>query len=408
MYSTPVRLAAASAALLSLLLTTIACSSEEAEPASSAAPASVLEGEPVLVGFANTEGAGAAGGSPEVTRAALAAERYVNTAGGIGGRPIQLVPCATTGAPESSIACANTFVQKGVVAVIPGLDQGVDSMLPILDEAAIPVVGVSALGPKAMTSPQVTLMSAPATQLMSASFKLLAEDGAQRAVYLVAGIPGAQTGFDLYIKPFAEQNGLDVSLATYAPSAPDYTTALAAARARNADTIVYSGDENGCTDFVNAAKRLGFTGRVLTGTCTQFVQKLGARAEGVQMLSLTWPTDARPSAPTDKQKDLDDFESAMAAADLASQQSGVSMIGFAGVVNLARVLTTMTGPIDGPSVSAGLGALRDFDTFAGQKVTCDPKPLADSASCGTGVLALTVTSDGSLEARGNDFYSVIG
>src|SRR5207302_2001739 len=58
-------------------------------------------GNPIVIGLINTEDA-PVGSFPDLRRGALAAQRYVNdTFGGVGGRRLQIVACATNGTPES-------------------------------------------------------------------------------------------------------------------------------------------------------------------------------------------------------------------------------------------------------------------------------------------------------------------
>src|SRR5438270_11972743 len=94
-------------------------SKSTAPPPSSSAPSNAI-----VIGLINTEDA-PVGSFPDLRRGALAAARYVNdTYGGVGRRPIEIVPCVSDGTPESSQACANRLLAQHPVAVIGGVDLG--------------------------------------------------------------------------------------------------------------------------------------------------------------------------------------------------------------------------------------------------------------------------------------------
>lgn len=78
-------------------------------------------GTPIKVGMVNTEGAPGLD-FPEMRTVADLSVAYLNEHGGWGGRPIVLEHCAAAGSPESSQACAEELVGKGVETVILGLD----------------------------------------------------------------------------------------------------------------------------------------------------------------------------------------------------------------------------------------------------------------------------------------------
>jgi ABC-type branched-subunit amino acid transport system substrate-binding protein len=61
------------------------------------------------------------GDEPETRVAALAAQSYINSHGGIGGRTLKVVPCNGKNDPQTDVQCATEFVNDGAVAV-HGLD----------------------------------------------------------------------------------------------------------------------------------------------------------------------------------------------------------------------------------------------------------------------------------------------
>ena len=60
--------------------------------------------------------------SPTIRAAIEGGVDYLNQHGGIGGRPIELETCIVNGSPETSQACAQELIGKGVELVLLGLD----------------------------------------------------------------------------------------------------------------------------------------------------------------------------------------------------------------------------------------------------------------------------------------------
>ena len=69
---------------------------------------------------------------PEIRQAFESGVNYVNEElGGINGRPMKAETCNLDITPESSVNCANQFVEKNVVVAVQGVDVAADAALPI-------------------------------------------------------------------------------------------------------------------------------------------------------------------------------------------------------------------------------------------------------------------------------------
>ena len=95
-------------------------------------------GEPMVVGLVNSEGTPGLD-FPEIRVDIEAAVDYLNEHGGFGGRPIDLITCASKGSPESSQACAQEMAGKNAELVLLGLDLFPD--YATYTAAGIPVIG---------------------------------------------------------------------------------------------------------------------------------------------------------------------------------------------------------------------------------------------------------------------------
>ena len=118
-------------------------STETAAPAVTEAP-STEDGPPtgkeMKIGMVNTEGGAGGLDFPDIRRFVEASIEYTNEHGGLGNRPVKLETCVVKGSPETSQACAQELVGKGVELIILGLDLFPD--YKTYDAAKIPVIGV--------------------------------------------------------------------------------------------------------------------------------------------------------------------------------------------------------------------------------------------------------------------------
>ncbi|MFM8387744.1 MAG: ABC transporter substrate-binding protein [Actinomycetota bacterium] len=83
-------------------------------------------GDEIVIGMVNTEGGAGGLDFPDIRRFLEAGVGYSNEHGGLGNRPIRLESCVVKGDPETSQACAQELVGKGVELVLVGLDLFID------------------------------------------------------------------------------------------------------------------------------------------------------------------------------------------------------------------------------------------------------------------------------------------
>ena len=125
---------------------------ESTEPTDTEAPDDVegfaalapADGDPIVVGMVNTEGAPGLD-FPEIATSTQATVDFLNDHGGLGGRQIEFEVCTAAGSPETSQACAQELVGKGVDLIFLGLDlfPGFDTFTA----ADMPVTGVLPIFP---------------------------------------------------------------------------------------------------------------------------------------------------------------------------------------------------------------------------------------------------------------------
>jgi Periplasmic binding protein len=147
-------------------------------------------GDEVVLGLVNTEGVPGLD-FPDIRIGIQASADYLNQHGGLGGRPIRLETCVSKGAPESSQACAQELVGKGVEVVLLGLDLFPD--YATFKAAGVPVVGVLPVLPPDYSADALFLTGGNATT-MAAVARVAKEHFDAKSVGIVsADNPGANS-----------------------------------------------------------------------------------------------------------------------------------------------------------------------------------------------------------------------
>ena len=355
----------------------------------------------IPVGFLN-QGQGAAA-LPNAGAGAPAAVTYLNAHGGINGKKINLITCDTDGTPATSVACANRFVQEKVAVVVQGIDLGSDSAVPILEGAGIPLVGHTGFGPVQSNSSHAFFFGAAPGAYTAGPAVVVAENmGLKSLAFTNIDAPPARAYTKIALEPVVKNLGLDLDVSYYPASAPNYSSVMASLLAKRPDAVLIIGPEQVCTGMLQAAKSLGFKGKILAGSCTAFIKADPASAEGAFTASDLYQA-GDDTLPADKKAELAIFDGAMAKNE--KYKDGFSQNSFSATMDLATVLKTTNGDYSSTAILEALRNVRDMSSFMGQTLNCDGKQWPGEKSvCGAGLIEYEV-KDGRLSNFTNGFVN---
>lgn len=335
----------------------------------------LLSGRPVVVGFVNLEGA-PAGSIPQLRLGSEAAVEYINAElNGLEGRPIELDVCITNGSPESSIACANRMVERGVVAVLGGVDLGSAASLPILTAAGIPYVGTTPLLPSDFTTDGAFTLDPGGLGTAASAAYAADELGANRVTILHADDPPGKQLAEAFVRPVLLDHGVpaeNVELIAERLDAADMAPAVAAATQGDPDTVIVVFPPPVCSRIMQAAGALGVEARMFyVGRCSDpsALAAGGAGAEGAYFFSSILNVDAHPDDPdvrlySEKIEQYGGPEVDSTSYDTAR--------GFATTMTFYQRLATLDPENVTPStVSAAFRGAVDVPAFMGPPYTCD-------------------------------------
>ncbi len=143
--------------------------------------------------------------APDSRKTAEAAARWANdNLGGIGGRPIELVPCLTSAPRVLHKGCANELVRNDdLVAVVLATDTSSDLIVPIVTGAGIPYV--TAVGPAGPISPLRLLRGDRWRSPTTAAWRSAQESGYEKVTMIALNISGITVGIDEFAEPAFEK-----------------------------------------------------------------------------------------------------------------------------------------------------------------------------------------------------------
>jgi branched-chain amino acid transport system substrate-binding protein len=349
--------------------------------------------EPVRVGVANLEGSAVS--LAEIREGVEAGVEYVNAElDGINGRPLELVVCKTDVAPETSVNCANQFVESGVVAVFSAVDIGVDAALPVLEDAGIPIIGLAPGGPDTNEAVGDAFMIVSSSQeSVAAAFKVQEQLGINNIVITLPDAPDIRGLSEQVVEPIAEELGLDVVDVFY-PLDVDWTTLAATILDDDPDAVILgSAQEPVCIAAIQALRAAGYDGLIHAGACTQMIDQLTPEELENTIVTSQFYDRKFTEIPEKVQRDFEIFDRYIEVDE--SQSEYYAQFGFILGVDGATMLQQVEGDVTAASVLETLPTVQGDSFFqdTGEGYDCSAVSWPGTTACGGGFLGAQITAD---------------
>ncbi|MFT4042415.1 MAG: ABC transporter substrate-binding protein [Gordonia sp. (in: high G+C Gram-positive bacteria)] len=392
---------AASFTMISSLSLT-ACSGDEqtdstaasvSQPAASF-PGKAATGTPIRIGLINPEG-GQALSSPEYRETAEAAAKYANAQlGGIGGHPIELVPCRNGEDPVSARDCANRMVESKVSAVVVTSTGLGDVIVPIVTAAGIPYVSTAGQSTQELTTDGVYLWTGGFPASLHAMATHAKSEHIKHVTAFSVDVPAAVNGLRALGSAYFSQAGVDLKIVPIPLGTPDATPQISAGIADKPEGVVVVGDATSCTASFKALGTVGYTGdKMAIQSCVtpDVIAAVGPSINNTSIFTAAQTTGDNPEAVL--------YRSVVAQYSPHTDISGYAYVGYQGVLGLVRATAGISGSDTSPAaIAAALKAARNVPTPAGGGLTftCDGSANpALKAVCGKGSIVATL-KDGNL------------
>jgi len=385
----PLRLLSVTGAAV-LVLTAAACSSSGSSgssapssgsttPASgstTAAASSVFgtpkkaTGSPYVFGMINDETGAVT--FPEARQGAIAAVDYVNNyLDGINGHPIVIDECTGDGTPATAARCANQLVAAHPLAILGAADVGAPASIPIYEHANLAYLGGIPFTPVPETAPDSIQFWSVSVGDNAAAAVYAGKTLGIKSVALIYFSNAQGSSILPQITPVFKAAGVttihDIPLS---PTSPDPSPQAALVESSGAQ-LAYVDVPNGCGNVLKALKSVGFSGKIMGIDPCSAPPVIAAAAGGAEGMYIASPFMLQSG--TSQQAQL--FEGAMKKwAAPGTLIDSISTAGFATVMNVQQVLSTISGT---PTTASILAAFRSgtHQNFLSHPYTCNGQAL---------------------------------
>ena len=332
-------------------------------------------GTPYVFGMINDETGAVT--FPEARQGAIAAANYVNNyLGGINGHPIVIDNCTGDGTPATAARCANQLAAKHPMAILGAADVGAPASIPIYQHANLAYLGGIPFTPVPMTAPN-------SIQFWSVSVG----DNAAAAVYAGKTL-GVKSVAIVYfnntqgasllpqITPVFKAAGVTtVKAIPLSPTSPDPSPQAALVESSGAQ-LAYIDVPNGCGNMLKALKSVGYTGKIMGIDPCGAPPVIEASAGGANGMYIASPFVLQTGTSHDAQL----FQAAMKKwAAPGTLIDSISTAGFATVINVQQMLSTISGT---PTTQSILAAFKTgtHQNFLSHAYTCNGQAMKGAPS----------------------------
>jgi branched-chain amino acid transport system substrate-binding protein len=354
------RAAAGLVAVAALVVSAGCGSSDSGSESTTAQGASKPTGAPIKIAVVGDLTAGGRPGSPEVAAAARARVAAINAAGGIKGRPVELIECDAKSDPNAARACGRKVVSDGAVAVVGVLTAGDATLFPSLEQAGVAAIGTVPTSPASGTS-KVSFCFNPgvAGDFFGAVPSLKAVGAKKVSMIYPANIGAASDLMKASFSQGVKQTGLATGvLAGFNAGDTQFDAQVSKATSSGVDGVFAFSPDASLGTLIQGVLQHdpGIKVTTLTVSLTSDVLKaLGPAADGVAAVGLTQPATAT-DLPGIKQ-----FMTDMDKHAKDSQRDDRAVNSWASVLVFEKVAATLPHITRG-SVLKAMSQIKDLET----------------------------------------------
>jgi branched-chain amino acid transport system substrate-binding protein len=368
-----------------LALTAAGCSSSSSS--SSSAPASgsttaaasssvfgtpkKATGSPYVFGMINDETGAVT--FPEARQGAIAAADYVNNyLGGINGHPIVIDECTGDGTPATAARCANQLVAAHPMAILGAADVGAPASIPIYQHANLAYLGGIPFTPvPEIASNSIQFWSVSVGDNAAAAVYAGKTLGVKSVAIIYFSNPQGESLLPQITPVFKAAGVTTIHDIPLSPTSPDPSPQAALVESSGAQ-LAYVDVPNGCGNVLKALKTVGYTGKLMGIDPCGAPPVIAASAGGANGMYIASPFILQSG--TSQQAQL--FQAAMKRwAAPGTLIDSISTAGFATVMNVQQMLSTISGTPTTATILAAFKSGSQHPNFLSHPYTCNGQAL---------------------------------
>jgi branched-chain amino acid transport system substrate-binding protein len=327
-------------------------------------------GTPYVFGMINDETGAVT--FPEARQGAIAAANYVNNyLGGINGHPIQINNCTGDGTPATAARCANQLVATHPMAILGAADVGAPASIPIYQHANLAYIGGIPFTPVPMVAPNsIQFWSVSVGDNAAAAVYAGKTLGVKSVALVYFSNPQGESIIPQITPVFKAAGVTTIKYVPLSPTSPDPSPQAALVESSGAQ-LAYVDVPNGCGNMLKALKSVGYTGKIMGIDPCGAPPVIEASAGGANGMYIASPFQLQSGSSHDAQL----FQAAMKKwAAPGTLIDSISTAGFATVINVQQMLSTISGTPNTQSILAAFKA-GTHPNFLSHAYTCNGQAM---------------------------------
>ena len=400
-----------------LALTAAGCSSSSSSSSSTpssgsttaAASSSVFgtpkkaTGSPYVFGMINDETGAVT--FPEARQGSIAAVNYVNNyLDGINGHPIVIDECTGDGTPATAARCANQLVAAHPLAILGAADVGAPASIPIYAHANLAYLGGIPFTPVPMTAPNSIQFWSVSVGDNAAAAVYAGKTLGVKSVALVYFSNAQGESIIPQITPVFKAAGVTtIKYVPLSPTSPDPSPQAALVESSGAQ-LAYVDVPNGCGNMLKALKAVGYSGKIMGIDPCGAPPVIAAAAGGAEGMYIASPFLLQSGSSQQAQL----FQAAMKKwAAPGTLIDSISTAGFATVMNVQQVLSTISGT---PTTASILAAFKSgtHQNFLSHPYTCNGQALKGAPAICSDYYLMNQVQNGTISPARSDLGDLEG
>jgi branched-chain amino acid transport system substrate-binding protein len=327
-------------------------------------------GSPYVFGMINDETGAVT--FPEARQGSIAAVNYVNNyLDGINGHPIVIDECTGDGTPATAARCANQLVAAHPLAILGAADVGAPASIPIYAHANLAYLGGIPFTPVPMTAPNSIQFWSVSVGDNAAAAVYAGKTLGVKSVALVYFSNAQGESIIPQITPVFKAAGVTtIKYVPLSPTSPDPSPQAALVESSGAQ-LAYVDVPNGCGNMLKALKAVGYSGKIMGIDPCGAPPVISAAAGGAEGRYIASPFMLQSGSSQQAQL----FQAAMKKwAAPGTLIDSISTAGFATVMNVQQMLSTISGT---PTTASILAAFKagTHQNFLSHPYTCNGQAL---------------------------------
>ena len=200
-------------------------------------------------------------GSPDYGLGAEVAADYANASeNGLAGHKVTLDICKVDETTATGTACANQFVQDGVVAVVVPVATSTEAIYNIVHGAGIPYVTGTLNSAAELSGAGAYSVAGGQPALLAATADEAKKQGIKKVGMLILEIPSLISAFQAAAKPFYDATGVQLVVKSIPIGVPDASPQVNAMKSEGVGAVITVVNASTCLSILKAGQALNITG----------------------------------------------------------------------------------------------------------------------------------------------------